>query len=119
MKQVLILLLLIASPLAAKPYLSEHHGSYYVTIFQGEIKDSDEAKVRALQTQYLESLHHPYHPNRAHQFEYELNQLGVTVTSVEANPYIHSEQATPYFTPSVPSTPAAPTAPSHKSSDGS
>lgn len=99
MKKLLVVFLLITSPLAAKSYLSEYRGHGKVIIFHGDIKDDQEDEARSLQTRYLESLGDPLHPNRAHNFQVELSRLGVKISIIEDNPYIQSEDATPYFTP--------------------
>lgn len=95
MKYSLLLICLFASTLFAKPYLSEYHGQGIVVIFQGEIKQEDEGQVRRLQTLYLESL--VLRPDRLYQYRTELARLGVKVTESDDDPFIPSEQATPYF----------------------
>jgi hypothetical protein len=91
-----------AASLFAKPYHAEYRDGWEIIVFQGDIAESDEAKVRLYQTQYLESLHHI--PGRRfnykmRQFEYELNQLGVTVIHIPDDPTVPSEHAVPYFPP--------------------
>ncbi len=99
MKKILILLLLIASPLAAKSYLSEYRGHGYIVIFQGDIKEGNEDEVRSLQTQYLESMLNPRHRDRNYNLGVKLGKLGVKVSKIKDDPYIDLENATPCFTP--------------------
>ena len=99
MKKIILMLLLITSPLIAKPYQSEYRGQGYVVIFQGDITEGNEGSVRSLQTRYLESMLNPRHRNRLHNLGNELGKLGIKVTIVEDNPYIDSENATHYFPP--------------------
>jgi hypothetical protein len=107
MKKSFLLLILgfavLSSDLLGRPYLSKYSGENEVIIFEGSIKDEDEPAIVRLQTLYLQSLY--VRPNRLRAYEFQLKELGVTITRVERDPYVDPGNVESYYPPTSPSTP--------------